>query len=140
MERSCSCAEPQAFSAEACGLCSPEALFSNSLFTWFQNRFLLAVFFGLACQKQMLCQQNPFTACFQAPGLPVRKQLRHLATGIYLNRKNSPPNVSDPAGRLATALSLAASVSLKSTRDLLGQHINSCSRLIHSCFWPIKSS
>lgn len=70
----------------------------------------------------------------------VRKLLTHSTSTIYNDRKNSPPNVSISAGKPAKPPSIAVTFFMQCARQLLGQHINSCSRVIHSGFWPIKSS
>jgi len=57
-------------------------------------------------------------------------------SAFYVWRQNSPQNVNDSAGKKAKRTVIAEGFFMKSGARLRGQHINSCSRLIHSRYSP----
>ena len=140
MERSCSCAELQILSAAACMICSPKARFSGSLFTCLENHSLPTAFRTVSDLARTPHQQKPLTPAFR----PQTMARLTICKPFIISALRTP--IKQPAehfcfcGLHSETGSLAGSVFMQSPRRLRGQHINSCSRVIHSRFRPIKSS
>src|SRR6516162_1075119 len=131
MERRCSCAAPQILSAEACMFLAqkPEkrAVYSPDHSPHSEARY------GYSRQHGIVIQPTK-------SGKPARKfqnvnpHTRHKCLSCnYLQMSHQPAPMAWLRTRVSIGLKYGPSVVFRETvHNLRGQHINSCSRVIHS--------